>query len=227
MIESPEALYHVPFLLRWLCYLAGMALYSSTLYWLVRVTRDPHYNLSLRATSGAWLCRIIAACAVASLGRMAFTGELLRAPQKGAAEVAILLLLTALFLMTAKKRFLNQIHVLNKRLPLETIKVVLVSVVCLGGLMLLFSLWHFIFYFVTQPVWVPTFVLGALMIVPLALIFPHAQRAEMTESLRFYHLLLPILLACALFMLPDLIDYLGNSEKFMEFLQGGARLQKA
>ncbi len=113
MIESSEALYHVPFLLRWLCYLAGMALYSSTLYWLVRVTRDPHYNLSLRATSGAWLCRIIAACAVASLGRMAFTGELLRAPQKGAAEVAILLLLTALFLMTAKKRFLNQIHVLT------------------------------------------------------------------------------------------------------------------
>ena len=204
-----------------------MALYSGTLYWLIRSTNDRHYHLSLRATAGAWLCRVIAACAILSLGRMAFTGELLAAPQKAAAEVAILLLLTALFLMTAKKRFLNQMNVLRRRLPMEIVKVGGVTTLCIGALMLIFSLWHFAFYFVQEPIWVPTFVVGVLMLAPLFFLFPHARRSEMTESLRFYHLLLPILLSCVFFMLPDLIEHLGNSDKFMEFLHGSPRLQKA
>ncbi len=225
MMDAPEIIYHAPVLLRGLCYLSGMALYSSTLYWLWRVSRNDDYGLSLRATSCAWLCRIIAACAIVSLLHMGFTGELAARPLRAAPEVSILLLLTALFLMTVKKRFVRQLSVLNNRLPLEIIKIASVTVFSLAGLFVAVSLWRVMLYALpAEWAFVAT---GLLMIMPLVLLFAQAQRAEMTESLRFYHLLLPVLAACAFFMLPDAIEHAANSPKVMEFFNGAPRLQKA
>ncbi len=224
MMDAPEIIYHVPVLLRGLCYLGGMALYLSTLYWLARMARHGDYNVSLRVTAFTWFCRIVAACAFISLVRMSLPGELLARPARAAPEAAILLLLTALFLMTARKRFVRQIHVLNTRLPLEIIKLAGVTAFSLAGLLAAVCIWRVAVY-VLPPDWA-FFATGLLMLVPLVLLFLKAQRAEMTESLRFYHLLWPVLIACLFFMAPDLIELIANSPKFIEFLHGQPRLQK-
>lgn len=228
-MESAEAIYHVPLLLRGLCYLGGAAVYMASFYWFLRTAVRHDDALSLRQRICAWLARLLAALSLASLGLMIYSGQAQAQPMRAAPEVSILLLLLALFLLVERRRFLGRGHILRTRLPMEILKIASVSAACAAGLVvaaMVLKLFTIILGGVGAPAWAAVMATAVAAIIPLAMIFSRAQHKDRSDSIRAYHLLWPLLLICLLLMLPDLAGQAANSKKLHDYLYTPPRLQK-
>jgi hypothetical protein len=230
MIESLTTSSDIPLLLRGLCTLGGMSLYLATLAWLSRLAFGLGNILTLRQMSIIWLARVLAACTLASLSMMIYTGQVFADPVMAAPEIAILLLLAALYLLIEKRRFLKRRHIVTRRLPGEIISITGVTAACFAALFVVAGFLQLamrVNSYVHGPDWAPVLAAGLLSLVPLAALTITARERDVTERLKFHQLLVPVLLACLLIMVPDIVAYLRSSPKVKELLHTHGQLQKA
>jgi hypothetical protein len=200
--EIINGLKDMPLLLTGLYFLGGMSLYLSAVYWLGRFAFGDGHPLSQRQVSMTWMARVFAACAIFSLGFMAYRGILLHQPLRALPEISVLLILSAFYMLAEKRRFLKRRQILKNRLPGELVKIAGVTLVSLGMLMVAAGLIHLLS---PLPQAVSVLAAGALFVTPAAALYWRAKERDAGEDLRIRHLLFPVLLVCMLLALPAVI----------------------
>lgn len=230
MIETLNANAEIPLLLRGLCTLGGMSIYLAVLLWTVRQTFGIDGAMTLRQMVAVWFVRVLAACTLASLSIMIYSGKAAAQPHIAAPEIAILILLFALYLLIEKRRFLKRRHIIFQRLPQEIVKITGVTALSFAGLFVLlgFSLLAIkINVVVSAPEWVPMFLVGVLAIIPLIGLCIMAKERGAVDGPQFQQLLPYLLLACFLIMVPDIVVELKKSPEVHEMMHARPRLQRA
>lgn len=228
-MDVADAGFHVPFILRSICYLSAMSLLAAAIFWLAQHACGRPGALTLRQITFLWLARIIAACSILSLADMALSGRLASHAVHALPETAILFLLLALFLLQNLAATPRRAEILIRLLPLEIGKVFAVGGICIAALLFfLAALQGLQAASIVQagPPWLPVFALGGFLMLALAALF-WAAEARSPVRLKFRPLLWPAIFACLLVMLPDALEELGNSPKIDQFLHAAPRLQKA
>ncbi len=230
VMEPIDTLYHAPLLFRTLSYLAGMSFYLATVTWLWRLAFGYGNMFTLRQTCVVWFLRVLAACVIVSIAAMIYSGRMVERPSRALPEMAFVLLLLAAYLLAEKRHAYGLAHILKNRLPLEMVRIAVVSLCCVLGLAAAVALWRAFFaanFLFHGPEWVPAFAAGLMFLGPVLPLFERARLRSGAAGLKFYPILWPLMLCCFFIMLPDFTEHLANSPKVAEFLSSRGRLQRA
>lgn len=231
---APYLPFQTPLILTGFCYLSGMAMFLSVLFWQWRIYKGRDSVGSLRRSVGLWLLRVLVAITVFSLSYMVIFRP--PSPVIFVPEASLLAFITVLYMKIQHDRHIDWPDVFAKQLPLEMIKVGGVAFLCLLGWVVSLSLGWAVFKAVSlipgRTEWIAVFLIGLLWNGPLLWLYLAIQTktqrgaAALPPQFKFYKLLWPVLLAYLFIMLPAVIELIANAPKVREMMQAGPPLSR-